>query len=171
MTVLVSSHRILRTHPKSPSHAKSTVPSHSSPSPAQHAQTYTNTPAVVCRLPSADKAAFAVTSRLLSSIITEGLLPAVYVPLDDSTIARGLCVILSRDQTPGPLRASDVYAVVPLHHQPLLKPRDATTALGRSVWLLDPFDMLPRVLEPRDYSFLPGNSTVNIFYAHTCTLV
>lgn len=171
MTVLVSSHRLLRTFPKGPSHAKYTAVSHSSQSATPHAQTYTKTPTVVCRLPSAEKAAFAVASRLLSSIVTEGLLPAVYVPLDDSSMAPGVCVILAGNRTLGPLRAIDVYAIVPLHHQPLLKPREATTALGRPVWLLDPFDMLPCVLEPRERSFLPGQFTVNIFCVHQCTLV
>ncbi|KAI0031193.1 IucC family-domain-containing protein [Vararia minispora EC-137] len=96
------------------------------------------------RLSSADRAAFAVTSRLLSSLVTEALLRAVYVPVDSSSCA-GICVILtSRAIVTGHLSASDIYAIIPLHHKPVLKD-DGRTGYGRAVWLLDPLDMCPSV--------------------------
>lgn len=167
MTVLVSSHRLPRALPKSPPHTKYTTSNDFNRPTSRHISKNITTPASVSRLPPADRAAFAVTSRLLASIVTEALLPAVYIPLRDSTIMSGICVILSGTSTQRTLSATDVYAILPLHHQPLLKPRDVATAFGRSVWLLDPFDMLPCVFELQEYSSFPGHFPVTIFHVHS----
>ena len=104
-------------------------------------------------LAPADRAAFAVTSRLLASIVTENLLRAFYVPVD-AEHAAGVCVILSThvigecSVLERSLRPSDVFAVIPLHHAPVFKGENSVH--GRPVWLLDPLDMLPSVYELRD---------------------
>ena len=102
-----------------------------------------------------DRASFAVTSRLLASIVTEGLLEAVYIPVH-STLCAGLCVVLS-----SPTRGDEsshvniVFAVVPLHHAPILKSETEPVHVldGRRVWLLDPYDMIPA------FYFLQNSST------------
>lgn len=168
MTILLSAHRALRALPKRPSrsrHASSAASDLSRQAPAQIIPKHTTTPQATCRLPSADRAAFAVSSRLLSSIVTEGLLPAVYIPLRDCSVATGICVILAKTPPQQTLSTIDVFAIVPLHHQPILKPVRSSTSLGkslgRSIWLLDPFDMLPCVLELRESAFRSGHPPVS----------
>jgi hypothetical protein len=90
-----------------------------------------------------DRAAFAVASRLIASIVTEGLLEAVYIPVR-STLCAGLCVILSSSkQTEETFHVNDIFALVPLHHAPILKSEMGPLLDGRRVWLLDPYDMVP----------------------------
>ncbi|KAI0043239.1 hypothetical protein FA95DRAFT_1498871 [Auriscalpium vulgare] len=96
------------------------------------------------------RAGFAVTSRLLASIVTESLLRAYYVPLK-SPVASGVCVILSTHVIGEPvvlersLRPADVFAIVPLHHEPVLKGK--ASIHGSPIWLLDPLDMLPAIYQ------------------------
>ncbi|KZV67525.1 hypothetical protein PENSPDRAFT_676723 [Peniophora sp. CONT] len=100
------------------------------------------TSAATAKLDSEQRAAFAVTSRLLASLVTEALLQAVYVPIR-SEFCVGLCVILS-SSTPSESveqAARSIFAIVPLHHAPIIKEGG-----GNAVWLLDPLDMLPNVL-------------------------
>ena len=90
-----------------------------------------------------DRASFAVTSRLLASIVTEGLLEAAYIPIH-STLCAGLCVVISSStQSEDSFRVNDVFAVVPLHHAPILKSEMEPLLDGRRIWLLDPYDMIP----------------------------
>ncbi|KAI0267697.1 IucC family-domain-containing protein [Gloeopeniophorella convolvens] len=97
-------------------------------------------------LPPPERAAFAVTSRLLASIVTESLLHAYYVPLH-SDEACGACVILSTHVMGAhpvltrSLRPADVFAIIPLHQEPVFG--GVSTPHGRPIWLLDPLDMLP----------------------------
>lgn len=92
------------------------------------------------------RAEFAVTSRLIASIVTEGLLEAAYLPVC-STLCAGFCVVLSSskrsEETPQTLDVNDVFAFVPLHHAPILKPELEPLLEERRVWLLDPYDMIP----------------------------
>ncbi|KAA1467571.1 hypothetical protein DENSPDRAFT_769364 [Dentipellis sp. KUC8613] len=117
----------------------------------KHGNTSTSTLAALADLSPGQRAAFAVTSRLLSSIVTESLLPAVYVEVS-SPRASGLCVILSRQETGAdsqldrPLRSEDVLAIVPLHDAPVLK--DSSIGPAKRIWLVDPLDMLPSVYYP-----------------------
>ena len=91
----------------------------------------------------ADRAAFAVISRLIASIVTEGLLEAAYIPVR-STHCAGLCVVLSSSKrSQETFRVNDIFAFVPLHHTPILKSEMVPLLEGRRVWLLDPFDMVP----------------------------
>ncbi|THH15695.1 hypothetical protein EW146_g4821 [Bondarzewia mesenterica] len=113
-------------------------------------------------LEPADRAAFAVTSRLLASIVTESLLRAFYVPVKSNLVA-GVCVILSihviseQPILERSIRPADVFAIIPLHHAPIFK--GVAGKHGRPVWLLDPFDMLPWVYELSDRK--PGDPENN----------
>lgn len=93
------------------------------------------------KLCAADHAAFAVTSRLFASIVSEALLRAIYVPMRSEHCA-GLCVVLSSRARPDYTAkdAANVFAILPLHHKPMLK-----DSIHNFVWLLDPLDMLPAV--------------------------
>jgi hypothetical protein len=116
------------------------------PSPINSVPTW----ALTSRLQPLEKAAFAVSSRLLASIVTESLLRAYYIPLD-SQEARGVCVVLSTHvigELPvltRPLRPADIFAILPLHHEPVFS--GSFTKHGRKVWLLDPLDMVPSIFE------------------------
>ena len=114
------------------------------------------------------RAGFAVTSRLLSSIVTESLLPAVYIEASSARIS-GLCVILSpeivdvQSETGRTLHPQDILAIVPLYHIPILK--DSAIGLARRVWLLDPLDMLPSVYYPNGPE-VTGSADVSLACTH-----
>lgn len=104
-----------------------------------------------------EKGAFAVSSRLLSCLVTESLLRAFYLPLDKTQrafmpIVSGILVILSPNLISEEpiisrvLHADDVFAIVPLHHPPVLR-EGSNDEHGRLVGLLDPLDMLPEVFD------------------------
>lgn len=99
------------------------------------------TSVATAKLDAEDRAAFAVTSRLLASLVTEALLQAFYVPIR-SELCVGICIILSSTAPPGSegKSATNIFAVVPLHHAPIMK-----EGVDGSVWLLDPLDMLPNI--------------------------
>ena len=101
-------------------------------------------------LQPSEMAAFSVTSRLLASIVTESLLDAYYIPiLSEET--RGICLLLSTHVMeedpipPGSLCPADVFAIVPLHQEPVCS--GTPTRHGKPIWLLDPLDMIPSVFE------------------------
>lgn len=102
------------------------------------------------RLQPSEIAAFSVTSRLLASIVTESLLDAYYIPILSEGI-RGICILLStqvmeEDSIPtGSLCPADVFAIVPLHQEPVCS--GMPTKHGKPIWLLDPLDMIPSVFE------------------------
>ncbi|KAF4613555.1 hypothetical protein D9613_007629 [Agrocybe pediades] len=101
-----------------------------------------------------DRAHFATTARLLSCLVTESLVSALYLPVDLSGIS-GFAVIV-KDKISAftlPLQPSTILAVVPLHHPPIFKPDDANT-FGKEIGLLDPLDMVALVFEVGD----SGNS-------------
>ncbi|KAI0043238.1 hypothetical protein FA95DRAFT_426185 [Auriscalpium vulgare] len=103
-------------------------------------------------LPPHARASFATAARLLSCLVTESLLRALYVPLDSPGCV-GVCVVLSGPasaKAPTAYTADDVLVLVPLRHVPVFKhDSDATDARGRDIALLDPLDMLPLVLQVR----------------------
>jgi hypothetical protein len=102
----------------------------------------------------ADRAAFAVTSRLLSCMITESLLPAHFVHIDSSK-AVGACIVLSKQANATtillnkPYRPADVFAIVPLKTVPIFRSSDPHHS-GQEIGLVDPLDMLPLVYEVRE---------------------
>ncbi|KAF5345677.1 hypothetical protein D9758_013059 [Tetrapyrgos nigripes] len=97
-----------------------------------------------------ERAAFAVSSRLLSCFVTESLLPAYYIPVKgQSTACAGLLVILppGKETSQGNLTIfmlADIFAIVPLHHPPVNKGDDKENIYSR-VSLVDPLDMLPQI--------------------------
>ena len=109
-------------------------------------------------LPPPERAVFATNSRLLSRLVTESLVRAFYIPVNGAGV-KGVCVVLSgQASASSPVSrsayaASDILAIVPLRHVPILKGEsDVDDPLGREIGLLDPFDMLPFVFEVRSSS-------------------
>ncbi|KAJ7593412.1 IucC family-domain-containing protein [Mycena floridula] len=97
-----------------------------------------------------ERAGFAVSSRLLSCLVTESLLRGYYLPLDYPS-ATGILVVLSTNvifeqAITRSLHASDIFAIVPLRHSPIFK-SDVSGKHGLQVALVDPFDMLPVIYE------------------------
>lgn len=104
---------------------------------------------LACLLPG-DRAAFATTARLLSCLVTESILRALYFPIHGFE-ANGICVILNNDvssEPPAlqPYVSKDIFAVIPLHHAPVFK-HDGTDSRAKEIALLDPLDMMPVVFE------------------------
>ena len=128
------------------SNLKSTTLRNSPPSPPHSVLTWS----LASRLQPSERAAFAVTSRLLASIVTESLLRSYYVPIH-SKEASGICVILSPNAIGGQhvltrsLHPADVFAIIPLHQEPVFS--KTFTTHGRPIWLLDPLDMVPFIFE------------------------
>jgi len=95
-------------------------------------------------LPPAERAALASTARLLSCLVTESCVRALYFPLVGFE-ATGFGIIL-KPETPltRPYTGTDVLAVLPLRHIPIFK-HDGQDV--REIGLLDPYDMMPFILE------------------------
>ncbi|KAF7375205.1 C2 domain-containing protein [Mycena sanguinolenta] len=97
-----------------------------------------------------EHANFAVSSRLLSCLVTESLLRAFYLEAKHSRGMTGILVILSTSvMSEQPvitrtLRPNDIFAIVPLRNPPVFT--DARpTKHGRVVGLVDPLDMIPEI--------------------------
>ena len=104
-------------------------------------------------LPPFEHAAFAVASRLISCLVTEKILRALYLPIHSAQVA-GLLIILSTDvicELPvinRALRSKDIFALVPLRHPPIYHRSSAYQHQhGHLVHLVDPLDMYPAVFE------------------------
>ncbi|KAF8207121.1 IucC family-domain-containing protein [Mycena galopus ATCC 62051] len=101
-------------------------------------------------LPPHEHASFAVSSRLISCLVTESLLRAFYLEAKQSATMTGILVILSTSvlsEQPvitRTLRPNDIFAIVPLRNPPVFK-KAAPTKHGRLVGLLDPLDMIPEI--------------------------
>ncbi|KDR79022.1 hypothetical protein GALMADRAFT_137986 [Galerina marginata CBS 339.88] len=98
-------------------------------------------------LPPRERASFAVLSRFLSCLVTESILRAFYVPFKTSTPGTsGILVVLSTHtisediNTPRTFNSKDIFAMVPLHHPPVLQDKE-TYKYGQLVGLVDPLDM------------------------------
>ncbi|THH16104.1 hypothetical protein EW146_g4489 [Bondarzewia mesenterica] len=102
-------------------------------------------------LPPAQRAAFATSARLLSCLVTESLVRALFIPFEGFE-AVGVCVILSgstskKQPKECPTYSSDdLFAIIPLRHIPVFK-HDESDSRGHEIGLLDPLDMLPLVFE------------------------
>jgi hypothetical protein len=99
-------------------------------------------------LPPREHAAFAVLSRIVACVVTEGVLPSIFVPAPDKTRTEGILLISSTPQKLGAYSASDTIAIVPLHHHPVLKHSAHLSHLGYDVALVDPLDMIPALYKP-----------------------
>ncbi|KAF8348962.1 IucC family-domain-containing protein [Amanita rubescens] len=91
------------------------------------------------------RAEFAVTARLLSCLVTESLLRALYFSLSDSS-ATGFALVLLHDPasqvTSAKWQLTDVFAFIPLQGTPVLTDREDNSMI-REIALLDPLDMVP----------------------------
>ncbi|KAF7327459.1 hypothetical protein MKEN_00324200 [Mycena kentingensis (nom. inval.)] len=105
-------------------------------------------------LPPPERAAFGVAARILSCLVTESLVRAIYLKVADAPLdVTGVAVCLLGDVSARPpesidepLAASNVLAIIPLRHVPVFK-HDGADPRGKEIGLLDPMDMLPLVLE------------------------
>ncbi len=95
-----------------------------------------------------ERAAFATMSRLISCLVTEQITPAFYTPLNDAQAeASGVMFVLSSNTTSNDnicsaiLSPDDIFAIVPLQHEPIFKDNINRGRIG----LVDPLDMLPFV--------------------------
>ncbi|KAL0579987.1 hypothetical protein V5O48_001990 [Marasmius crinis-equi] len=104
------------------------------------------------------RALFAVSSRLISCLVTESLLPAYYLPVDAGRInsgVTGVMVVLStRLATEQPkgvpaLKSEDVFAIIPLRSAPVLK-NGTRHRHGYPIQLIDPLDIHPGIYELED---------------------
>jgi hypothetical protein len=99
---------------------------------------------------SAERASFATTARLLSCLVTESLVRAIFVPLQWSDCV-GIGVVLKAPIAAIPThdcKQEDVLAIALLRHVPVLKTDSESSdePRGKEIGLLDPLDMFPLVL-------------------------
>ncbi|KAF9000709.1 IucC family-domain-containing protein [Cyathus striatus] len=105
-----------------------------------------------CALPPDLHATFSVVSRLISCLVTEELLRAIYIPTLGAEHVAGMLVVLSThviSEQPiieRTLHCEDVLVIVPLHHSPVFRD-ESVNRHGRHVALVDPLDMLPVAYE------------------------
>ncbi|KAF8593335.1 hypothetical protein BDV93DRAFT_612275 [Ceratobasidium sp. AG-I] len=96
-----------------------------------------------------ERAVFATNARLISCLVTESLLRALYLPLSGFEVP-GICVVLQNNVSAclplGPYKSDDILAIVPLRQVPLLR-HDSTGKRAKDISLLDPLDMMPIVFE------------------------
>lgn len=111
-------------------------------------------------LPPAERAALASTVRLLSCLVTESIVRALYFPLEGFE-ATGFTIVLKPnvplDRAYSP---TDMLAVIPLRHIPIFK-HDGQDNRAKEIGLLDPLDMMPLVLEVSPtQANIPGSKPV-----------
>jgi hypothetical protein len=100
---------------------------------------------------SAERAVFATTARLLSCLVTESLVRAIFAPLQlEWSDCVGIGVVLKAPTSTVPTHdhfQGDVLAIVLLRHFPVFRTNSETSDLrGKEIGLLDPLDMFPLVL-------------------------
>lgn len=115
-----------------------------------------------------ERASFSTSSRLLSCLITESLLKAVFVPICSSPqeYLAGTAIVFTpaASKHEGPYTPRDIFAVLPLRHIPIFKPHSNT-----EIGLLDPLDMLPYVYElPTDEKSRHGDTNNVCCQCHYC---
>lgn len=105
-----------------------------------------------------DHASFATSSRLLSCLVTESLLKAIFVPtrsLQEDFVGTAIVLTPPASKHEAPYILRDVFVIVPLRQIPVFKP-GSNVEIG----LLDPLDMLPYVYESfRDVKAFPSHNT------------
>lgn len=99
------------------------------------------------QLSSGDRAAFATSVRLISCLVTESLVDAIFYPLNAHGLA-GFAAIQFTGKVAGGLRSSgNNLAIVPLLHAPIFRRQTHASALpGPIIGLLDPLDVAPLIL-------------------------
>ncbi|KAF7312080.1 hypothetical protein MIND_00220300 [Mycena indigotica] len=124
-------------------------------------------------LPPAQRAAFGTAARLLSCLVTESLVRAIYVELTYAPLgATGIAVCLLGDisarspqQVDDPYNVNNILAIIPLRHTPVFK-HDGTDPRGKEIGLLDPMDMLPLV-----FGFVNEAGVLNEYLGLTASIV
>jgi len=101
--------------------------------------------------PSA-RAAFATSARLISCLVTESLVRALYFTFEGFE-ATGVAVLLSGNVSSQPPKSleeaytsKDILCLVPLRYVPVFK-HDGSDPRAKEIGLLDPLDMLALVFE------------------------
>lgn len=98
---------------------------------------------------SVEHASFATTARLLSCLVTESLVRAIFIPLQwfDSV---GIGIVLNAHVSSIPATdcvsysQEDILAIIVFEHVPVFK-HDSCDPRGKEIGLLDPLDMCPLV--------------------------
>jgi len=93
------------------------------------------------------RANFATTARLLSCLVTESLVEAIYIPSPAQNTFQGWAIILAPGLSLDAIAGKDigsVLAAVPLHHEPVTKSNSTGSSL---IGLLDPMDMMQVIYE------------------------
>lgn len=101
-------------------------------------------------LSSVERASFATAARLLSCLVTESLVRAIFIPLqwsDSVGIGVVLNVPVSNISATDCISYSqgDILAIIVFKHVPVFK-HDSSDPRGKEIGLLDPLDMAPLVL-------------------------
>ncbi|KAG6837247.1 hypothetical protein H0H93_012642 [Arthromyces matolae] len=100
----------------------------------------------LAHLTPSDRAIFATNARLVSCLVTESLLKALYIPIYGFDITGVAVVLLSEsNDTQTSYKTKDILTIVALHNVPLL--HEPTGASSQEISLLDPLDMLPIIFE------------------------
>ncbi|KAJ8487818.1 hypothetical protein ONZ45_g14190 [Pleurotus djamor] len=116
----------------------------------------------LAKLPPSDRASFATTARLISCLVTESLVRALYFTVEGFQ-ANGFAVILqsqpSQSYSKEPLRPSDILCIIPLQHVPVFK-HDGKDTRAPEIGLLDPLDMLPIAFELNEDLSVPQSQHI-----------
>ena len=112
------------------------------------------------------RAEFAVISRVISCLVTESLLRALYFPLSDAS-ATGFALILlhcpsaeASDLQASDIQLADVFALIPLQGIPILNYEENGMTI-REISLLDPLDLVPLPLVISNYDQLQSHGMSN----------
>ncbi|ORZ18745.1 IucC family-domain-containing protein [Absidia repens] len=106
-------------------------------------------PALSSTVKNTHYAKFATTSRLIACLVSEALVKAVYVPGNEASGVKGLCLLL-RPQKTTITGLDDILAIVPLKGIPIL---DGSSFLVQgikcaNIILVDGWDMMPHIYSP-----------------------
>lgn len=103
---------------------------------------------------SRERAEFATVARILSCLVTESLVSAFYLPLEESeSNVAGFAVALTHKTSSDDslFESNHILAIVPLHHDPVFEPNGVLDVeIGKRIGLLDPLDMVPLVFETHE---------------------
>jgi hypothetical protein len=89
---------------------------------------------------SAELTAFATIARLLSCLVTESLVRAIFIPLQWSNCV-GIGVVLKPSKSTAPYSQEDILSIILLRYVPILKPGSRDPP-GYEVGSLDPRDIM-----------------------------
>ena len=119
----------------------------------------------LAHLGPAQRAEYAVASRLLSCLVTESRLRALYFPLSDVSAAGFALILLHGPSATSAFRATDiqmtdVFALIPLQGVPILNCEEDGAAINE-ISFLDPLDLVPLPLVISKYDQLQSRGISN----------